>query len=120
MVKKGLVPDTYTYRPLISGFCYTGCVNTAREFVDDLHMKHHKLNEMCFSALMHGYCKEARVKGALAICSEMAERGLYMDLVCYSVLIYGTINEGDPKKLFAILKQMDIAEQVIWRKLSGS
>ncbi|XLR13765.1 hypothetical protein HN51_034667 [Arachis hypogaea] len=81
-------------------------VSDAKNFVDVLHKQDRKLNEMCYSALLHGYCREGRLVEALSAASEMIQRGINLDLVCHAVLIHGSLKQLDRKTLFGLLKQM--------------
>ena len=131
MLEKNVVPDVISYSKLISAYCQTGDMHSARLWFDDM-VERGLSDVIAYTVLMNGYCKVRRFKEAFDLFDQMRNLGIKPDVVAYTVLLDGHLKEillrgwqdieskerksfhlrAEHKKLLSSMKDMEIEPDV--------
>jgi len=131
MLEKNVVPDVISYSKLISAYCQTGDMHSARLWFDDM-VERGLSDVIAYTVLMNGYCKVRRFKEAFDLFDQMRNLGIKPDVVAYTVLLDGHLKEillqgwqdieckerksfhlrAEHKKLLRSMKDMEIEPDV--------
>ncbi|CAL5031121.1 unnamed protein product [Urochloa decumbens] len=105
MLEKNVVPDVISYSKLISAYCQTGDMCSARLWFDDM-VERGLSDVIAYTELMNGYCKVGWSKEACDLFEQMINFGIKPDVVAYTVLLDVHLKETLYRRWQGIAKDM--------------
>lgn len=101
-----MVPDTYSYNPILDLFVKQKNEKEALALFEKMKIKGIKPDIVTYNILMNHHGNKEDERGALALLKEMKTKGIKPDIVTFGILMNLYVNKEDEKEALNLLKKM--------------